>query len=80
VLRNAVQLLRNLMRQWIYLKLLIPDVPTKVLKRHEAIYSAIRRRDPKAARAAMRKHLDETAALVFKIVEQKRDPKKKKQR
>ncbi len=80
VLGNAVQLLRNLMRQWIYLKLLIPDVPAKVLKRHEAIYSAIRRRDPETARSAMRKHLDETAALVFKIVEQKSDSKKKKNR
>ncbi len=80
VLCNAVQLLRNLMRQWIYLKLLIPDVPAKVLKRHEAIYSAIRGRKPAAARSSMRKHLDETTALVFDIVERKNDPKRRKKR
>src|SRR5579863_316732 len=31
VLRNAVQLLRNLLRQWLVLKLLMPTVPSKVL-------------------------------------------------
>lgn len=72
VLRNAVQLLRNLMRQWIYLKLLIPDVPGKVLKRHEAIYAAIHRRDVEGARAAMWKHLQETIALVTRMAEGKR--------
>ena len=71
VLRNAVQLLRNLMRQWIFLKLLMPDVPLKVLKRHEAIYLAIRKRDPEAARNAMWKHLDETVALVTQVMEQR---------
>ena len=80
VLRNAVQLLRNLMRQWIYLKLLIPDVPAKVLRRHEAIYAAIRRRDSEAARKAMWKHLNETAMLVTQMVEQSSGSKKKPRR
>ena len=71
VLRNAVQLLRNLMRRWIYLKLLIPDVPSKVLKRHDAIFQAIRRRDGDAARAAMWKHLEETVTLVKQVMEQR---------
>ncbi len=70
VLRNAVQLLRNLTRQWIYFKLLIPNVPPTVLKRHEAIYRAIQRRKPAAARSAMRRHLEETMALVTKVIEQ----------
>jgi GntR family transcriptional regulator, transcriptional repressor for pyruvate dehydrogenase complex len=69
VLQNAVRLLRNLMRQWIYLKLLIPDVPRRVLKRHEAIYGAIRKRNASAARSAMWKHLEETVALVNQVLE-----------
>lgn len=70
VLRNAVHLLRNLMRQWIYYKLLIPDIPEAVLKRHVAIYRAIAGRKPNAARSAMRFHLEETVKLVTRVVEQ----------
>ena len=71
VLKNAVQLMRNLMRQWIYLKLMIPHVPQHVLQQHEAIYDAIGRRDCEAARLTMRKHLDESVALVTQVVEQR---------
>ena len=71
VLRNAVQLLRNLMRQWIYYKLLIPDVAPTVLKRHVAIYRAILRRKPSSARAEMRHHLEETMKLVIQVVAQR---------
>src|ERR1017187_10484233 len=60
VLRNAVQLLRNLMRQWILYKLLIPDIPQTVLKSHVEIYRAIAGRRANAARNAMRHHLEET--------------------
>jgi GntR family transcriptional repressor for pyruvate dehydrogenase complex len=70
VLRNAVQLLRNLMRQWIHFKLLIPNVPSKVLSRHETIYHAIRDRNPQGARAAMREHLEETISLVARLIAQ----------
>lgn len=80
VLRNAVQLLRNLMRQWILLKLLLPEVPKKVLKRHEAIYEAIRQRDAERARSAMWKHLEETVALVKQVMEQRgRKPRRPRQ-
>src|SRR5947199_9761754 len=72
VLRNAVQLLRNLLRQWLVLKLLMPAVPAKVLKQHQAICRAIRARDAAAARKAMWAHLEETAQLVNEVV-QKRD-------
>jgi GntR family transcriptional repressor for pyruvate dehydrogenase complex len=72
VLLNAVQLLRNLMRQWIHYKLLIPDVPDVVLKRHVAIYKAIAARKPAAARTAMRQHLEETMTLVTHVVEQRK--------
>jgi GntR family transcriptional regulator, transcriptional repressor for pyruvate dehydrogenase complex len=69
VLRNAVQLLRNLMRKWLVLKLLIPQVPAKVLKQHEAIYKAIRAGDSEEARKAMWVHLEETARLVTQVVQ-----------
>ncbi len=69
VLRNAVQVLRNLMRQWIVLKYLIPDVPHNVLRQHEAIFRAIRDRDAQGARNAMGKHLEDTAYFVSQIVD-----------
>ncbi len=69
VMRNAVQLLRNLLRQWISYKLLIPEVPQAVLKHHTAIYRAIAARKPNAARNAMRLHLEETMNLVTHVVE-----------
>jgi GntR family transcriptional repressor for pyruvate dehydrogenase complex len=69
VLHNAVQLLRNLMRQWLVLKLMIPLVPAKVLKQHEAIYRAIASKNKEAARSAMWAHLEETARLVSKVVQ-----------
>ena len=71
VLRNAVQLLRNLMRQWILYKLMIPDVPEIVLKRHVNIYKAIAARRPNAARSAMRLHLEETIKLVTHVVKER---------
>jgi GntR family transcriptional regulator, transcriptional repressor for pyruvate dehydrogenase complex len=71
VLRNAVQLLRNLMRQWIALKHLIPDVPVKILKEHEAIYRAIRRRNAAAARDAMWGHLESTVHLLEQVLDKR---------
>ncbi len=70
VLKNAVQLLRNVMRQWLYYKVLIPNVAPAVLDRHRAIYRAIAARKPAAARSAMRRHLEETVRLVTHVVEQ----------
>lgn len=72
VLTNAVRLLRNLMRQWIYYKLMIPDIPDIVLKRHVAIYRAIAARKVNAASNAMRFHLEETGRLVSRVVEQRK--------
>jgi GntR family transcriptional repressor for pyruvate dehydrogenase complex len=69
VLRNAVQLLRNITRQWLKYKVQMPNVAASVLKRHEAVYRAIASRKPKAARLAMRKHLEETQQLVIQVVE-----------
>ncbi len=68
VLANAVQLLRNLTRKWIYLKHLIPDVSTSVLAQHQAIFEAIRDRKAEVARATMQKHLEDTVNLVARVV------------
>jgi GntR family transcriptional repressor for pyruvate dehydrogenase complex len=68
VLENAVQLLRNIMRQWLYYKVLIPNVAPAVLKRHEAIYRAIAAHKSANARSVMRKHLEETMQLVIQVV------------
>ena len=51
-----------------------------MLKRHEAIYEAIRQRDAERARSAMWKHLEETVALVKQVMEQRgRKPRKSRQ-
>jgi GntR family transcriptional repressor for pyruvate dehydrogenase complex len=71
VLENAVQLLRNLMRHWIKLKLLIPNVPERVISQHEQIYEAIRTGHAEAARTAMRKHLEDTVRLVTQVIERR---------
>jgi len=68
LLRNAAQLLRNLMRQSIYHKLLIPNIAQSVLKGHMAIYSAIARRSDAAARRAMRQHLEATTAQITQLM------------
>lgn len=68
LLRNAAQLLRNLMRQGIYHKLLIPNIAQSVLKGHVAIYAAIARRSAVAARKAMRRHLEATTAQITQLM------------
>lgn len=78
LLANAVQLLRNLMRQWLYYKVLIPDVPATVLRRHAAIYRAVAHHNPIAARREMRLHLQETMELVSFVVKQHKDFKKRR--
>jgi len=71
VLSNAVQLLRNLQRQWINLKLQLRDVPDQVMQEHTAIYQAIRNRDAAGARRAMQAHLEHTGKLVEQVVNQR---------
>ncbi len=80
VMRNAVQLLRNLLRQWLQLKLLIPQVPGKVLGQHEEVFRAIRARDAAAARAAMASHLEKSAQLVTQVVRGKADTSRRTKR
>jgi GntR family transcriptional regulator, transcriptional repressor for pyruvate dehydrogenase complex len=70
VLQNAAQLLRNLLRQWIQFNLLLPGVPSIAVKHHHAIYRAISQHKPAAARSVMRRHLEETSALVKRAIKQ----------
>ena len=58
------------MRHWLYLKPLMPDIPARVLRQHEGVYEAIRRRDVEGARAAMLDHLESTVRLIAQVVEQ----------
>jgi len=69
-MRNAVQLLRNLLKHWISLKLTIDSIPGLVLRQHIVIHGAIKARKPAAARKAMYEHLANTARLLARIVEE----------
>jgi GntR family transcriptional regulator, transcriptional repressor for pyruvate dehydrogenase complex len=70
ILLNSVQLLRNLMKQWILLKLQIPGTAARVLEQHEAILGAIQVRDAELARAAMSKHLGTMGKVLIDAVHQ----------
>jgi DNA-binding FadR family transcriptional regulator len=67
VLANAAQLLRNLLKYWIHLKLMIGRIPAQALERHREIYQAIRGRDAQASRALMQEHLNETTMLITQL-------------
>ena len=69
ILFNAVQLLRNLMAQWLLMKLRMPQAAARVLKQHEGIYAAVRLRDSGGARMEMLQHLTEMGHLLIKLVE-----------
>jgi GntR family transcriptional regulator, transcriptional repressor for pyruvate dehydrogenase complex len=69
ILRNSVQLLRNLMKHWLFLKLQVPRAATMVLQQHEAIYTAIRYRDAALARSYMSDHLSQMGRLLVEIVD-----------
>ena len=58
ILLNALQLIRNLMQQWIASALSLNGVAHEAVKQHEQIFSAIVAKDANAARAAMRDHLE----------------------
>jgi GntR family transcriptional repressor for pyruvate dehydrogenase complex len=72
VLANSVQLLRNMMRQWLYYKVLMPEAAPRVLKRHLAISRAIAQRKPVVARREMRLHLEEAMELVVRVIKERK--------
>ncbi len=57
ILMNALEMIRNLMRQWIRQALLVPEVPEEALAQHKAIFMGIAKRNPQQATDAMRAHL-----------------------
>ena len=69
ILRNAVQLLRNLMKHWLLLKLQLPRAAQMVLQQHEAIFAAIRYRDAGLARERMSQHLSQAGRLLVEVVD-----------
>jgi GntR family transcriptional repressor for pyruvate dehydrogenase complex len=71
LLAKSVQLLRNLMRQWLFYKVAIPGMGAQVLKRHLAIYRAISQHKPLAARREMRMHLEEASAVVTEVIRER---------
>ena len=73
ILRNALHLIRNLLRNWILSAVAVKGVPEKACAQHRRILLAIRNRDAEAARKQMRRHLEEMA----KFVPEKRKRKKK---
>jgi len=67
LLLNAVQLIRNLMRQWISKTLKVPGTPAEALRQHKDILAAIANKDKAGAQAAMFFHLDEMSKVLLRI-------------
>lgn len=69
ILMNALELIRNLTRQWIRDALRLANVPSQALEQHKNIFLAIAKRHPENARAAMTAHVE---AMSAKLVEARR--------
>ncbi|HEY7212400.1 MAG TPA: FadR/GntR family transcriptional regulator [Bryobacteraceae bacterium] len=65
ILMNALNLIRNLLQQWIGSTLQVPGVSDKALEHHKAIFFAIAKKNVAAARAAMLAHLEEMARFFI---------------
>jgi len=61
ILHNALQLIRNLMQQWIGETLTLPGVAMEALEQHKQIFLALAKRSPERAKAAMAQHLTSMA-------------------
>jgi GntR family transcriptional repressor for pyruvate dehydrogenase complex len=66
-LLNAVQLIRNVMRQWIEESLRVPGISSTSLKQHELIFEMILKKDSDGARQAMEVHLAAMAEVLLKV-------------
>jgi GntR family transcriptional regulator, transcriptional repressor for pyruvate dehydrogenase complex len=64
ILLNALNLIRNLLRQWIAQSLKLEGVAPTALKQHKKIEAAIAKRNAAGARSAMQAHLEAMAALL----------------
>ncbi|HCC56377.1 MAG TPA: GntR family transcriptional regulator [Solibacterales bacterium] len=65
ILMNALNLIRNLLQQWIGSTLRLPGVSEKALEHHKAIFFAVAKKNGPAARAAMMAHLEEMARFFI---------------
>jgi GntR family transcriptional repressor for pyruvate dehydrogenase complex len=64
VVRSVLDVLMQLLRETRARSLQTPGRPRRSLEGHERILEAIRRRDPAAAEAAVRRHLEEVEQIV----------------
>jgi GntR family transcriptional repressor for pyruvate dehydrogenase complex len=64
ILQNALQLIRNLMYQWIGKALAKEGVAALALDQHKQIFLAVAKRNSERARAAMAAHLDTTGRYI----------------
>lgn len=65
ILLNAVQLIRNLMQQWISKSLQHEGVAAQALVQHRRIFMAIAKKNTAEARLAMQNHLQAMALNLF---------------
>jgi GntR family transcriptional repressor for pyruvate dehydrogenase complex len=72
ILMNALNLIRNLLQEWIGSTLRMPGVSGKALEHHKAIFFAVAKKNAPAARSAMMAHLDEMARFFIQAQEQKK--------
>ncbi len=64
ILLNALQLIRNLLQQWILSAVAIKGVPEKACAQHKRLLLSIKSRNGTAARREMNKHLREMAGYA----------------
>ena len=64
LLTNSLVMLRNLIRQGMFYKHLLPGISPKIVKAHATVYNAIKRRDVQGAKTAMKDHLLDSMRLV----------------
>lgn len=72
ILANALQLMRNLMQEWVRKALECDGVASHALQQHRDILAAIEERNPPLARQRMREHV--TAMAAYLTAEGKSSP------
>lgn len=65
ILRNALLLIRNLLRHWIADTLQAEGAVTRTIAQHQEIFVAIAKKNQLAARSAMREHLRELPSFLL---------------
>ena len=68
LLASSLLMLRNLMRQGMLYKHLLPGISPTIVKFHAAIYNAIKQKNPTAAKKAMKEHMVDSMRLVGLVV------------